>query len=136
MKIRFDHINMTVNDLKESVAWYASVFGMKLVEAGTNGHGPWAIVALEDTMVCMSEHPDWRGADRQRDGQHQIYHFGVRVSDEKAWVRKLKELGLKVQYGGAYDYPGSRSWYILDPTGHEIEVSYSGNRPLEFPAGE
>lgn len=39
MDLKFDHLNLTVNDIKKSIDWYGQVFGFELVERGINTEG-------------------------------------------------------------------------------------------------
>lgn len=136
MNIKLDHINLTVRDLQQSIEWYSKVFGFRKVEQGIGTRGqPWAIVALDDSMIVMGEYKDLKPANTESvESQHRIYHFGIRVSDQKAWEEKLKTFQLRLNYGGVVEYPFSKSYYISDPSGHEIEVSYSGDQALKFPS--
>ncbi len=138
MKIKLDHINLTVQDIKESITWYQKVFGFNLVESGIGSRGqPWAIVAADDSMIVMSQDKDRGKASKHQEANfHKIYHFGIRVSDANTWETKVKENGLRLNYGGVINYPFSRSWYIYDPSGHEIEVSHSEQEHLQFPKQE
>jgi len=135
MKIKLDHINLTVKNLEESVIWYKQVFGFNLVEKGINMAGKnWGIVNLDDYMICMTEHPLKLNANQNNEESYQkIFHFGIRISDDAIWREKIKALNLKILYGGILKYPHSYSWYIQDPNGHEIEVSYADNKFLQFP---
>lgn len=135
MKIKLDHVNLTVRDINESIDWYGRIFGFEPVERGVNQNGrPWAIVAHDDSMICMTEYRERQSAARQGEIDfHQFYHFGIRVSDESEWRAKVEKFAVKVRYGGAYEYPHSLSWYVEDPNGHEIEVSYAGGERLRFP---
>lgn len=135
MKIKIDHINLTVTDIKTSIQWYENLFGFRPVEHGFNQLGkPWVIVANDDSMIVMSEYNNRRPDDPSEDKSiHKIYHFGIRVSDQTEWLNRIEKHGLKIKYGGIVDYPHSKSWYVHDPSGHEIEVSYAGNKPLLFP---
>lgn len=134
MSARLDHINLTVTNLEESLKWYKEVFGFKKLEGGVTNLGKvWAIVGLDDSMIAMSEYSEKIPADKNRDySAHRIFHFGIRVSDLRDWKERLQRLNLRLYYGGEIEYPHSRSWYIHDPSGHEIEVSYSGGVPLKF----
>jgi catechol 2,3-dioxygenase-like lactoylglutathione lyase family enzyme len=134
MTIKLDHINLTVADLKESIGWYGKVFRFELVESGITPQGTqWGIVASNDSMICMTEYNGKMAADKNRDESvHRIYHFGLRVSDKDEWQQSLKSHQLKLYYGGEINYPFSTSWYVHDPSGHEIEVSYSANERLRF----
>jgi catechol 2,3-dioxygenase-like lactoylglutathione lyase family enzyme len=87
MKLRLDHINLTVANLNDSIEWYRRIFGFELVESGVSHLGiHWGIVAFDDNMICMSEHPKRKHSEiDQNELFHQIYHFGIRVSDEMEW---------------------------------------------------
>ncbi len=137
MTIKIDHINLTVENLNGSVEWYRKVFGFELVESGTTVQGnKWGIVAFNDCMICMTEYIGRTAADKVEDkSTHQIYHFGIRVSDMARWQKAVQENHLKVHYGGEINYPNSKSWYVHDPSGHEIEVSYAEQGRLQFPGG-
>jgi catechol 2,3-dioxygenase-like lactoylglutathione lyase family enzyme len=137
MTIKLDHINLTVADLKNSIEWYGKVFGFELVESGTTPQGiKWGIVAFNDSMICMTEYTGRIAADKVEDkSTHQIYHFGIRVSDLEQWQQTVKDHQLKLYYSGEIKYPTSKSWYIHDPSGHEIEVSYAVHGRMQFPSG-
>jgi len=133
MKIKFDHINISVHRLKESIQWYTEIFGFKLVEQGVSNK-PWAIVVYDDYMICMGENRELNKAHHYTENKsHAVGHFGIRVSDDKVWEQKIKKFDLELYYGGVSEHPHSKSWYVRDPSGHSIEVSYSGNKPLKFP---
>ena len=63
---------------------------------------------------------------------HQINHFGFRITDKKEWVERIKKYDLSILFGGPIQYPHSTSWYLEDPSGHEIEVSYTENDSMVF----
>jgi catechol 2,3-dioxygenase-like lactoylglutathione lyase family enzyme len=135
MLIKLDHVNLTVSDLEQSIYWYSKIFGFSEVEKGVGTKGQhWSIVASNDSMIVMTEQKDLKPADtKNTEGKHRIYHFGIRVSDEKAWEDRIKTFQLELNYGGAIEYPYSRSYYVNDPSGHEIEVSVSQQEKLQFP---
>lgn len=134
MSVRLDHVNITVRNLEESIEWYGQIFGFKKVEGGINQFGrKWAVVALEDSMVAMSEHKDREDGDKIDEKRHAIYHFGLRVPNAPEWRAKVKDKKLKLYYGGEVEYPYSRSWYVHDPSGHEIEVSCTDGLAMRFP---
>jgi catechol-2,3-dioxygenase len=136
--IKLDHINLSVANLQASIEWYKKVFGFELVESGNTPRGtPWGIVAFNDSMICMTEYPAKILADQYQDPSiHRIDHFGIRVSDLERWKQILQEYQLKLYYRGMVEYPDSRSWYVHDPSGHEIEVSYSAYEKLPFSSME
>lgn len=132
MKIRFDHINMSVLNLAESIAFYQKVFGMEVLERGSKPTHDWAIIGRDDTMLAMNEFPDGGRVDGKFSGTA-LEHFGIRVDDEQQWRNIVEKYNLELFYGGINEYPLSRSWYIRDPSGHTIEVSYSQTPSLTFP---
>jgi hypothetical protein len=50
-------------------------------------------------------------------------HFGLRIADEEAWLETVDREKIEILYGGEIAWFHSRSWYIKDPTGYEIEVA-------------
>lgn len=117
---------------EESIEWYSKLFGFEKVEGGVTQYGNrWAIIAHGDSMIAMSEYPQKKSAELNDDrSAHRIFHFGLRIENDEEWREKVRQFGLQLYYGGEIEYPHSRSWYVHDPSGHEIEVSYSGGRPL------
>ena len=135
MEFKLDHINLTVSNLDESVEWYKKIFAMELMESGvdTSSNIRWGIVGLNDSMICMTEYKNRKSAANWvQDEFHQINHFGFRVPDMAVWESKVKDYNLELFYGGVNEYPYSRSWYIKDPDGHTIEVSYTSEETLRF----
>lgn len=83
----------------------------------------------------MTEYGERAAANKSEDKSvHQIYHFGIRVSDLERWQQIIQEQQLKLNYDGEINYPTSKSWYIYDPSGHEIEVSYAEQGRMQFPS--
>lgn len=84
-------------------------------------------------MLCIYEDPNLKGPEHlESSGIHYIAHFGLRISNEDEWKKKIKDLSLKVFYSGAVRYPRSTSWYVQDPTGYEIEVALWDNNQISF----
>ncbi len=134
VEIALDHINLTVANFEETVERYAKMFGFRLVGDGCSENGHWGILQAGESMICFSERPELKQIDRS--GRHGINHFGLRIQDRKPWEDKLRKFGVPVHYGSPVHYPNSTSWYIEDPTGHEIEVALWNNRRAEFPQKE
>lgn len=136
MNFKLDHINLTVNNIEETIEWYAKVFDLKLLENGINNeNNRWAIIGRNDSMICMTEQKNRLSPSIEEIEQyHQINHFGFRVPDRKTWEDKINKHKLKLYYGGINEYPNSCSWYVKDPTGYTIEVSYTNSEILKFPS--
>ncbi len=132
MKIKCDHVNLTVTNIDESILWYNKIFDFELVESGKDVNR-WAIIANNDFMICMTEYLNRSAFDLNDQTKfHQIYHFGIRVPDERDWLNRIQENNLQLNYGGEIKYPFSKSWYVSDPDGFEIEVSYTKDPILKF----
>ena len=131
-----DHVNLSVHDFDESVAWYGRIFGFELVEDEVNEHGVrWGVLRRNDAMLCIYHHPEaehtdgWTLRDR---GVHSVAHFGLRVRDRKQWEAVVEREGVEVNFGGARKWPHSTAWYVADPTGWEIEVVYWDDDTIAF----
>ena len=118
-----DHLNISVRDLAETLDWYRRVFGFEKVEGGVIDGRPWAIARSGDALLCLYEHRERGVPDPEVHGHHGIAHFGLRIDDRARWEETVEREKVDVAYGGAYRYPHSTSWYVTDPTGHEIEVA-------------
>jgi len=117
---RMDHINMRVKDLTESIAFYENVFGFEMKEDHTQeGDDAWAIVGKADTAyICMYLH-----ADKKREPEAlQIMHFGLVIDDFDTVLERLAKHGVETGKG-CIQWPKSRSVYIHDPSGHEIDLT-------------
>jgi len=116
---QIDHINMTVNCLAKSIEFYGDNFGFKLMEDHSTDEEPWAVIGIPDkAYLCLYEHPG-----RKRPGDEMtINHFGFVVDDFEHMLKTLKTDGIEVLYGGPLQWARSRSAYIVDPSGYEIEL--------------
>lgn len=113
-----DHINMKVKDLEESVSFYSNLFGfeVKQDENPNKADAPSKIIGNDSIKLCLYEVPDMRP-------EGGIAHFGFHIDNFSKVIANCKELGVKVLYGGEVDWEKSRSVYIVDPSGYEIELS-------------
>jgi len=119
---RMDHVNLSVRDLDVSAAFYSALLGIELKEQGNNGTTRWCILGAPDRFyVCLSEIP---GADRFKPEGIHINHVGFVVDDIDETVRRIRQLGLSLEYGDkTLDWPRSRSAYVCDPNGIVIEIT-------------
>lgn len=130
-----DHLNMTVSNLEETEDWYKRVFGFELVEFGLRGDMKWGILKSGDAMLCVYEYPNLYRPEKaaSKNAPHTINHFGLRITDREKWQATVKREKLRVEYGGEVRYPTSTSWYVIDPTGYEIEVALWDHDEVTFP---
>ncbi len=132
---QLDHINLSVDSLSTSVDWYARVFGFSVVERGVMDGSPWAILKAGEAMLALYEdgarthHDRFSLKDRRL---HGLNHFALRVDDRAAWESRVLEQAIPVEYEGAVEWPHSVSWYLVDPTGYQIEVVHWNNAKIAF----
>ncbi len=109
-----DHINMIVKDLDESIEFYSTVFGFVVKKKQPEQDS--VIIGDENVKLCIYE-GDSAG---DRNG---ISHFGFHVTDFDEVLETCKRLNVPVKYNGILEWEKSRSVYIEDPNGYEIELS-------------
>lgn len=108
-----DHVNMTVKDLLESVAFYEDLFGF--VEKKDQPEDRSKIIGNETIKLCLYEDPALEiGAG--------LNHFGFHVENFEEIVKKCKSMEIPIPYG-VVNWEKSRSVYIVDPNGYEVELS-------------
>ncbi|MCT8343573.1 VOC family protein [Photorhabdus kleinii] len=118
---RFDHIQMEVSNLEESIRFYEDVFGFQKKEAGLRRMVRWVIMGNESKLyLCMHEYAGRAGIENTG---LEITHVGFIVEDFSSVVQKLKEHGVMLPDGEMIQYHSSRSVYFLDPNGYKIEIS-------------
>ncbi len=120
-----DHLNLSVADLDATRDWYQRVFDFEVHETGVYNGAPWAILKSGEALLCLYEYPDREHLDGVALNQRQIHgfnHFGMRITDREAWLSMLERERIPVEYGGVVRWPHSDAWYVVDPTGYEIEV--------------
>ena len=121
----FDHLNLSVQNFEATADWYRRVFGFAVVERGMYRERPWGVLKSGEAMLCAYEDPQRSFLDSdilRAKAVHGINHFAIRITDRQAWEKVIEGEKIQVQFGGAFDWPHSTSWYISDPTGYEIEV--------------
>jgi len=132
LTLELDHLNLSVQNLADSIEWYERVFGFHKVEEGIRKGKKWAIIRKDDVMLCMYEdNRDFFDGDHLSTNKvHGFNHFALRVEDRSAWEKKLKDESIPVSL--FWSYPHSDSWYVHDPTGYEIEVVHWDQEQVSF----
>jgi len=118
---RVDHMNMDVKDLDRTAGFYEDLFGFKTKEEGVRRGQRWRIIGVPGSLyLCLYE------TGRQVDGLKGGYadHMGIHLEDFPEAVQEIEEKGVPISYGdGVVETGASRSVYIEDPDGREIELS-------------
>lgn len=120
-----DHVNISVSDLERAIAFYESIFGFQLVEDGRSRTEAPFVIMSAGGRAFLALHETDRVAAPSRPF---INHWGFVVGDIDLVRRKLADHAVKVQdgdseSGGVRHWPHSRSIYVYDPDGHEIELA-------------
>ena len=112
-----DHINMKVKNLDESVKFYKNLFGfvIKQEENQNKIDAPSKIIGNDSIKLCLYEVPDMSP-------EGGIAHFGFNVENFDEIISKCEELGVKILYDGVINWEKSKSVYIVDPSGYELEL--------------
>lgn len=136
MSVRhLDHVNMTVENFDDTVEWYGRVFDFVVVEQGVMDGHRWGVIRSGDAMLCIYERPGYAYKDRfqfEREKTHVMRHIGLRFSGRTEWEARMEREGIEVRDEYVVQNPHSMSWYIQDPTGHEIEVACWNDDVISF----
>ena len=116
--VSIDHVNMKVRNLKDSLKFYNDLFGFKIKKENNPNKSdvPSLIIGNNSIKLCLYEVPDMSP-------EGGIGHFGFHVSNFNEVLDKCKHLGIQILYGGTVDWEKSKSVYIKDPSGYELELS-------------
>lgn len=121
-----DHLNLNVRSLDLSKDFYKKLFDLDEKESGTSSLGnKYVIIGKKDGFyLCLYE-----SIKTEEVPAGFFNHFGVNVSNYDGIIEKLDKERVPYEYGGHVEYPDSRSVYVVDPNGIEIEISekFGGN---------
>lgn len=110
-----DHINMSVKNLKDSVAFYEKLFGFTVKKDQADQASK--IIGNGRILLCMYEDPVLKIEEG-------INHFGFHVENFAEIEETCRKLGIPVLYGGPVTWEEkTRSLYVTDPSGYAIELS-------------
>ncbi len=108
-----DHVTFYVKNLAESVNFYTALFGFEIKKEQPADRS--LIIGNDAIKLCLYEDPE-----KAKSGG--IAHFGLHVQNFPEIVGKCESLGVPMPYG-IVSWEKSRSIYIVDPNGYEIELS-------------
>jgi catechol 2,3-dioxygenase-like lactoylglutathione lyase family enzyme len=117
-----DHVNLSVRDLDKSIDFYSRLLGIDIKERGESRGVRWCILGESDRFyVCFFEVPN--GAPYRPQDIH-VNHVGFVVDDIDETVRRIHALGLRLAFNDELvNWPRSRSAYVKDPDGIDIEFT-------------
>jgi catechol 2,3-dioxygenase-like lactoylglutathione lyase family enzyme len=109
-----DHVNMAVKNLEESVKFYKDLFGFVVKKEQPEQKSK--IIGNDSIKLCLYEDPEMKP-------EGGIAHFGFHIQNFDDIMEKCKSLGVTIYYDGPVQFEKSRSIYISDPNGYDIELS-------------
>ena len=112
-----DHVNMKVKNLQQSVEFYKNLFGFEVKQEKNPNktEAPSKIIGNDKIKLCLYEIPNMTP-------EGGINHFGFNISNFDKVLDACNELNVEILYGGAINWEKSRSVYIKDPNGYELEL--------------
>ena len=135
MSIHLEHINMVIQDMETSLAFYGAAFPHWKVRTKGTGewHGKprnWLHFGDDYQYLALSDFGE--GKNRNLSG-HQVGlgHFAWVTHNLDALISRMKEAGFEPSSEGA-DHPFRKNIYYVDPDGFEVEfVEYLSDLPEE-----
>jgi catechol 2,3-dioxygenase-like lactoylglutathione lyase family enzyme len=116
--IGLHHVGIHVASLERSIAFYAAVFGLRVVARLT--FGAEQIAFLEAGAARVELIVD--GSGGRQTGM--VDHLAFEVADLDAWVWRLREHSVQLLDEAPVDVPllGARILFCLGPDGERIEL--------------
>lgn len=111
-----DHVNLQVRDLDESCRFWENLLGFQVLKDMPDQGG--RIIGNLKAKLALYENPNLP-QDRNDGFSHVSFH----IDNFEEVEAVCEELGVQVKYGGSVQWPQSRSAYISDPNGYEIELA-------------
>jgi len=111
--LSIDHANMNVKNLDESVEFYSTLFGFEMKKDQPEQNS--MIIGNQSIKLCLFEQPELVYTQG-------INHIGFNIENFVEIVEKCKEMKIKMPYG-VVEWESSRSVYVVDPNGYELELS-------------
>lgn len=120
---RIDHLNMEVHSLEETKAFYEKVFGFEVLESGVSPMGRDYMIIGKSGIGALCIYEVKNKKDAELFEFLTINHWGFHVKNFEEAQAFCDANNIPYQYGGVVEQGKSRSLYIDDPNGYEIEVT-------------
>lgn len=115
-----DHINMRVKNFEDSKRFYKKFFNMEVLEEDISEmtNNKFIVLGIPGVIsLCLYEKEEISFKEQL------VGHFGINVEDFDKAVELLQAEKVELLYGGVLNWKNSKSVYISDPSGHEIELT-------------
>lgn len=111
-----DHVNLKVKNLSESIKFWEKLLGFQVLEDMPEIGG--AIIGTKEAKLALYEKADL-GSVAKQGFSHVCFH--IKNFDQAKQF--CEDNGIPVLHDGIIVWPKSRSLYIQDPNGYEIELA-------------
>ncbi|MEX1143556.1 MAG: VOC family protein [Anaerolineales bacterium] len=113
------HLELTVHDLPNMLAFYGDLMGFKVIE-NLGGRAKLSSTGGQPTLLTLSERKDAQPQPAHSVG---LYHTAFRFSGRKPLATSLMRLvAARWPLQGASDHRVSEAIYLADPEGNGIEI--------------
>lgn len=126
-----EHVNITVNDLQESIRFFQTVFPHFKVRGGGSEFREWVHLGDDNTYIAINKaQNNTSNVVKNYDGPG-INHLGFVVEDVEEIAKKLLDSGYRRSYPKQDEQFRKRD-YFADTDGNEFEfVQYLSEKPEE-----
>lgn len=111
-----DHVNLQVRDLDESCKFWHDLLGFDVLEDMPSQRG--RIIGSSKAKLALYENPNL--CSDHEDG---FSHVSFHIENFDEIEKHCAKLGIEIKYNGTVQWPKSRSVYISDPNGYEVELA-------------
>lgn len=111
-----DHVNLKVKNLDKSIKFWEKLLGFKVLEPMPESNG--AIIGTKEAKLALYEKADLDSVAKQG-----FSHLCFHIKNFEEAKQFCQDNGITILHDGIVTWPKSRSLYIKDPTGYEIELA-------------
>jgi catechol-2,3-dioxygenase len=126
VKVRkINHLVLRVRDVERTIAFYRDVLGMEIVgRVGPNGSAGvfFKFTGNHHDLACFAL---GQGAEGPFEDQVGMYHVALEVETLEELVAARDELARVGSLVGMSDHGVSKSLYVKDPDGNELEILWN-----------
>ena len=118
---KFLHTRMRVSNLKETVCFYQTVFGLKVSREHQSPRGSQLVflsVPNSDEEIEITYFPDSGQVEVQED----LMHLAFEVESMDDFAKHLSEVGYEFSDGPTKSSSGSTFAFVDAPEGYEVEI--------------
>ncbi len=122
---QFDHVTITVKDLKRTVEFYRDILGLEVAGMLEQNDGDFKLVYLKsgDIMIEVFNFAEkGKTIGEVKDIDFGIKHFGFKVDSVNEVTRKLKEYNVEFTLEPLDAEGGVRIAFFKDPDGVLVEI--------------